>query len=185
MKYFLSKFLERECVLSVRKKKKKQEKEQSTMYFSEAVDYLKSLWYEKKKDFSIRIWWKLTCILLAFLEAPAVVRRKPCAFLLYWIGCNLYLEDLQCLNAASISLGLGERGLMFSQTGRLSLAERKKEKPNTLRKGWWRLLSQCLSPHVTGFDSVAFRNSQAISQSEKRLRSLFAYFWKWNVQSGV
>lgn len=127
----------------------------------------------KKKKFYIRIWWKLTCILLAFLEVTAVVRRKPCAFLLYWIVCNLYLEDLQCINAASISLGLGESGLMFSQTVRLSLVERKKEKLNTLWKRWWRLLSQCLSTHVTGFDSVAFRNSWAISQFEKRLRSLF------------
>lgn len=42
--------------------------------------------------------------------------------------CNLYLEDLQCINAASISLVLGESGLMFSQTVRSSLVKRKKRK---------------------------------------------------------
>lgn len=33
-------------------------------------------------------------------------------------------------------MGLGESGLMFSQTVRFSLVERKKEKPNTLGKRW-------------------------------------------------
>lgn len=41
--------------------------------------------------------------------------------------CNLYLEDLQCINSASISLVLDESGLMFSQTVRSSLLKRKKK----------------------------------------------------------
>lgn len=45
--------------------------------------------------------------------------------------CNLHLEDLQCINAASISLVLSESGLMSSQTVRSSLVKRKKEKQNT------------------------------------------------------
>lgn len=100
------------------------------------------------------------------------MKSKPCAYLLYWIVCNLHLEDLQCINAASISLVLGESGLISSQTVRSSLVKRKKEKQNTVRKWWWRLLSQYLFRNFTGFDSVAFRNSWAIPQF-KRLRNLF------------
>lgn len=37
--------------------------------------------------------------------------------------CNLYLVDLQRINAASISLVLGERGLMLSQTVRSSFVK--------------------------------------------------------------
>lgn len=160
------------CKDKEKEAREKERERENIMYFSEAINYFKCLQSEKK-DFYIRIWWKRTCVLLTFLEVTAVVRGKPYAFLLYWIVCNLYLGDLQRINAASISLGLGESGLMFSQTVRLSLVERKEEKLNTVGKRCWRLLSQCLCTPATGFDSVAFRNSWALSQFDKRLRSLF------------